>query len=312
MTIGLTLQTYKYEFLLILVTLIASAGWLFTKLALMDFTPYLFLSIRFLLASAVLFLLCKSDLFRLSREQTKRAFATGCLLGISMLSWILAVASAESIGQGAFIISLTIVFVPPINYLLFKELIPHTLIVALIPATIGLAMLSINFDGSSTANLVSKSNMLFLLSTLGFAVHIVLTGKYAKSIATMPLTTIQLFCVGVIAAVAGLLTESIPAEIPASAWGWLLLSALIATSLRFSLQTKVLEKVSINNAAILMLLEPIWTTVLGAYFLGERMTLQQLSGCGLILFALLVYRGPVLAQLWKSLVRKLLPKQVKS
>lgn len=289
--------------MLILVTLIAAAGWVFTKLALAEFEPYTFLSLRFLCAALIISSLCWPALRLLSSKQVMQAAATGSMLGLSMLVWILAIKATPSIGEGSFIISLTVVCVPLINWLLFKQTPPRTLIIALIPALFGLGLLSLNFDQLDSGNFISQENMLFLISTIGFALHIIFTGKYAQSIPTMPLTSIQLLCVGSFAAIAGLLTETWSSTISSTAWGWLILSILIATSLRFSLQTKVLEHVNANNAAILMLLEPIWTTVLGAYFLNEQMNVQRLLGCGLILAGLLIYRAPLLRSLWLNLAK---------
>ena len=79
----------------------------------------------------------------------------------------------------------------------------------------------------------------------------------------------------------------------------LLCSAFIATSLRFALQTKALAKLDANNAAMVFILEPVWTAILGAWFLSERMTNYQLLGCVLIFCAILVYRLPLLLKLLK-------------
>jgi drug/metabolite transporter (DMT)-like permease len=41
---------------------------------------------------------------------------------------------------------------------------------------------------------------------------------------------------------------------------------------------------------MIFLAEPVWAALLSALFLGERMSWNQLSGCLLILLALVVYR----------------------
>ena len=293
----LSLGHHKYEFLLVIVTLIAAAGWLFTKLALAEFSPYIFLSLRFLTAALVLYALCWREFGQMNRDQFIKSFATGFLIAVSLLVWIHAINGTKSIGTGAFIVSLAVVAIPLINRLLFKEAISKALWVSLIPAVLGLALLSID---SQSDNLVSTVNILFLVSAIGFALHFIFTGRYAQSVAALPLTTIQLVCVGVCAFIAALLTESWTEGVSYQAWIWLLLSAVLATGLRFSLQTKALQYVHSNHAGLIMLLEPVWAVVLGIVLLNESLSWQQSAGCLLILTALLIFRLPLVLNALKG------------
>jgi drug/metabolite transporter (DMT)-like permease len=69
-------------------------------------------------------------------------------------------------------------------------------------------------------------------------------------------------------------------------------SVLLATCLRFWLQTHAQQQLSASQAALLLTLEPVWTAALGLTLLGEHLSRLQLSGCGLIFLAL------VLSRLW--------------
>ncbi len=281
--------------MLVLVTLIAAAGWVFTKSALAEFSPYIFLALRFSLAALVIVALSWSTLMVLNRRQICKGFGTGVLLACALLLWILAVDQTDNIGEGAFIVSLAVVFVPLISRLLFGTKITYYLLCALVPAVLGLALLALNGGESEGLSFEFKeAHGFFLLSTLGFALHVILTGRYAQGIPYMALTALQLVAIGLVATVAALLTESWPSELSSTAWVWLLCSAFIATSLRFALQTKALAKLDANNAAMVFILEPVWTAILGAWFLSERMSANQLLGCVLIFAAILFYRTPLL------------------
>ena len=107
----------------------------------------------------------------------------------------------------------------------------------------------------------------------------------------MPLATIQLAAIGFVALVSASMTESWPAEISSMSWFWVLCSAVIATSLRFALQTKALIYLNPSHATMIFMLEPVWVAMLGALFLHERMSENQLLGCALIFSALVVYRA---------------------
>ena len=84
--------------------------------------------------------------------------------------------------------------------------------------------------------------------------------------------------------------ESLPSEVDASIWWWFALSTLLATSLRYVMQTMGQKFVQAGNAALIMILEPVWTVVLSILWYGEVLTTNKLIGCMLILFSLVIYR----------------------
>ena len=293
-------QTRKYELMLVCVTLVAAGGWVFTKNALIEFSPHIFLAIRFSLAAFILAFLCWSELKQLTKIQFYRAFGTGILLGLTLLLWILAVDQSDSIGEGAFIVSLTVVFVPLMGRLFFGDQLTINLLLALLPAISGLALLSLQVsEDQSFSFSFERSHVYFLLSTIGFALHVILTSRYGQKIPAMPLATTQLAAIGLVAFVSALISESWPQEIHAISWFWVLCSAVIATSLRFALQTKALIYLNPSHATMIFMLEPVWVAMLGALFLTERMSDNQLLGCALIFSALVVYRAPAFITFWR-------------
>jgi drug/metabolite transporter (DMT)-like permease len=73
-------------------------------------------------------------------------------------------------------------------------------------------------------------------------------------------------------------------------WKWFVLSVLLATSLRYLMQTVGQKHANPTNAAILMLLEPVWTLLLSVWIYSESMPLNKIIGCVLLLGSLLLYR----------------------
>lgn len=216
------------------------------------------------------------------------------LLAVALLIWVLGVDQTDNIGEGAFIVSLAVVFVPLIARLFFGVKLTLNVILALIPAVSGLAMLSLNQTSTGALGFdFNTIHLLFIISTIGFALHVILTGKYAQGIPYMALTTLQVGAIGIVATIAALTFEEWPETLSAISWIWLLCSAVIATSLRFALQTKALAFLDPNNAAIVFVLEPVWTAILGGIFLSETMTQFQIVGCVLIFCSLIVYRIPL-------------------
>jgi drug/metabolite transporter (DMT)-like permease len=118
------------------------------------------------------------------------------------------------------------------------------------------------------------------------ALHFNVNSKYSQKLPVLLLTCIQLFITGLI----GLLISSFPEEVSTSIWIWFALSTLLATSLRYVMQTMGQKFVQAGNAALIMILEPVWTVILSVLWYGEVLTANKLVGCALILFSLVIYR----------------------
>jgi drug/metabolite transporter (DMT)-like permease len=268
------------------VTLLAAMGWVFSKNALAGFAPYQFIALRFLLAALVLALFCSQQLLGLSRDQLLRSATTGLVFGCTLLLWVLALDRTPYIGEGAFIASLTVVIVPIMGRLFFGTRVTVKLMLSLIPAVAGLACLSIE-GGIHFGSYQS----LFFAAAVGFSLHLNLSNHFVKNIPPLALASIQLGVAGVIALLAALLKGPWVSAVTFDIVAWLLCSALLATSLRFALQTRALQTLVPSHASMIFLAEPVWTAMLGAMWLGERMSAQQWLGCALIFTALLIFRG---------------------
>ena len=90
----------------------------------------------------------------------------------------------------------------------------------------------------------------------------------------------------------GLATGSIDLTIPAEAWLWLVLIALVSTVLAVSAFFAGLKRVGPSEAAILSTFEPPVTVLLAFAALGERLTPGQLAGGALVLSAVVLLQMP--------------------
>ena len=129
-------------------------------------------------------------------------------------------------------------------------------------------------------------------ATLG--VQLAVHRHFAQSIPPTWLTCIQLAVTGLLGTLLSLLTEQWPASIGTGIWGWFAASVLIATTLRYWLLTHALSRMTTAHAALLMLLEPVWTLILSTLFYDEPLGPAKLAGAGLVLGALVLYQLPLL------------------
>lgn len=195
--------------------------------------------------------------------------------------------------EGAFLYSLSMLIAPLISWGLFKHKPQKIFWISLPIAVLGLYCL---LGQKSSMFHFSLSNIIFLLASISAALYFVLNNQFAKNIPPLALTTIQIGVVGVLAGLYSLLVEKWLFPISMNTLFWFAGSILIATNLRVFLQTIAQNKCSINNAAVIMLLEPIWTLVLSIFFLGEIFSFIKILGCSLILISLIIYRLPKLTR----------------
>jgi len=268
-----------------MVTLLAAAGWIFSKETLQGLPPLLFIGLRFLLAGVVLASISGRNLLSLNTRQWRHSALAGLLFSGAMAFWIMGLFHTSHLGEGAFITSMGIVLVPVLSRLLFAEKPATATWVALPVAIAGLACLSLNGTFS-----FESGQLYFFVAAVIFASHFTVVSKVVTSIAPLSLTAIQLVIVGICTLLLSAGSETLPAHVPVNIWLWFLSSALIATSLRFWLQTKGQSFAPASHAVLILTLEPVWTAILASLWFAESMSPLQFLGCSLIFSALMVSR----------------------
>lgn len=276
--------------LMVLVTLLAAAGWLFSKEAIRELPPAAFIGSRFLLAALLLLPLAWLREPPPTRAQLVRAAGCGTLLGASLLLWVTAISQSDALGSGAFIMSVATLMAPLAAWGAFRAKPGRHYWLTLPIAIAGLLLLS-----SSTHWGVSLSLFWFLAAATTLGIQLAVHRHFAQSIAPTWLTCIQLAMTGLLGTLLSLLTEQWPeAGVSHGIWGWFAASVLIATTLRYWLLTDALSKMTTAHAALMMLLEPVWTLLLNTLFYDEPLGGAKLAGAGLVLGALVLYQLPLL------------------
>lgn len=288
----------KSDLILVVVTLLAAAGWIFSKESLFGIPPLMFVGLRFLVAGLVLALFGWSALRALDRRGVLRTALVGVSFGVAMIFWILGLHHAQHVGVGAFLTCLGAVLVP-IVATLFGERANRAVWLSLPLAVGGLALLSLD-----RRFVMGWGELSFLCSAVLFAFTFVLNSRAAAKTSPIALAAVQLMLVGLVALPVSLATEVWSFDWPASIWMWMAASIFIATSLRFFMQTWAQSLSSASNAAVIMTLEPVWTAMLAALWFGETMSAMQLGGCALIFSALLLSRWRSVRQALRVLSKK--------
>lgn len=184
-------------------------------------------------------------------------------------------------------VSCTILFVYPslvaiISALFFGEKLTRSTIIAIIIATIGVALLS---SGSphSAANL--SGVFLALASALLYALYIVCV-RYMKALHRVPNDTLNFYVmlIGLMVYVGNLhfCTELQALPTPLL-WGCALLLAIIPTIISLETLTLAIKLIGSTKAAILGALEPLTALLIGISLFGEQLSWLVVSGFLLII-----------------------------
>lgn len=276
---------WQADVLLLLVTVLAASGWIFSKEALAGMPPLLFIGTRFLLAGVILLGFAWPTLRHLPARRIRRGLLVGVLFSAAIAFWVLGLHHSQHLGESAFINSLGILLVPVVARLLFGDRPPRSTWVALPVALLGFALLSLNAGFN-----VEASQLLMVCAALCFALLINVNTRVVRNVPALPLTTLQLISVGVVLTGLSLVVEHQPLALSPSILGWFMTSVLLASSLRFFLQIKAQSMTTPSHAAVILMLEAVWTALFAAWWFGETMTALQLLGCSLIFMALLINR----------------------
>ncbi len=300
------------DLLLVAVTLIAAISWIFSKEAIALMPPLLFMGLRFLLAAAFLACLGGRQLAQLTGEHMLRSARVGVVFGLAMLFWVLGLAHSDSMGEGAFLISLGVLLVPIVARVFFAEPIPRSTWLALPVALLGIGLLSL-----ANQFVVSLGQVFYLIAAVGLAVFFTLNTRAAtvsvrqasqrqaalqlSAVDPLALTVITLASVGLVTLFASLVLET-AASLLSVQWspallGWLLASAVLGTAGRFWLQTYAQSLTTQTSGAVILILEPIWVALFAAIWFAETLSALQWLGCFIIFLALLVNRWQVVRSL---------------
>jgi len=244
-------QLLRADLILLGVTLLAAVSWMFSKEALNEFPPLLFMACRFSAAGLLLAIPGRRALAALQPHEWRASALVGLFFGAAMSFWIMGLFNAHTLGEGAFITSLAVVLVPFISWLLFRERPAKSIWVALPLAIGGLALLSLRHGFNP-----DPGQLFFFAAALLLSLTFILNGRAAARISALALSAIQLVLVGVVSFTLSAMFEDWPDTFTPTMWLWLILSVTVGTAARFLLQTYAQGLASPSHAAVIMVLEP--------------------------------------------------------
>lgn len=241
---------------------------------------------RFIFASILLaiFMLIKKDSFYLKFKEIILLALLGLLFGISAISLFNSFLYMDA-GLASTVLFIYPIFVAIIMALFFKEKNSIITILSIVFAFIGVVLLY-ESDGANVSNF---GIFLVIVSSLCYAIYIVIINQYLKMSALKVTFYSMLFCTITIL-IHSFFDSSlnIMPLVNFNMWFYTIFLALVPTIISLLFLIKAIQLIGSTSASILGALEPLTAVLIGVYVFNEKITFWLVIGIVFILFGVLL------------------------
>ncbi|MCK9447900.1 MAG: DMT family transporter [Bacteroidales bacterium] len=277
-------QPFKPNILLLTAALIWGFAFVAQRKGMEHIHPLTFNGIRFLLGAVVLlpFLTSSKRKKATASWSNKRLWFHGILAGFALF----VAASFQQLGivyttagKAGFITSLYILFVPAFGMITGHRSGRSVWLAALL-ATAGLYLLSVHEQIE-----LSIGDILVLISALFWAMHLIVLSYIAPLHDAKWIAFIQFLFTGLLSLLLAIGLESPNLSAILQTAYPLLYAGIMSAGIGFTLQIAAQGRARADHAAIILSLEAVFAAIGGYIILGEKMNITQLTGCLLMLIA---------------------------
>lgn len=241
---------------------------------------------RFIFASILLaiFMLIKKDSFYLKFKEIILLALLGLLFGISAISLFNSFLYMDA-GLASTVLFIYPIFVAIIMALFFKEKNSIITILSIVFAFIGVVLLY-ESDGANVSNF---GIFLVIVSSLCYAIYIVIINQYLKISALKVTFYSMLFCTITIL-IHSFFDSSlnIMPLVNFNMWFYTIFLALVPTIISLLFLIKAIQLIGSTSASILGALEPLTAVMIGVYVFNEKITFWLVIGIVFILFGVIL------------------------
>jgi drug/metabolite transporter (DMT)-like permease len=301
------MKKYSAEFILLFITLIWGATFTIIKIALVNVSLMVFITIRFSIATILLF---PFFLKRYKKNQGEMLLS-GLLLGVMYFLGF----STQTIGlkyttatKSGFITGTFIIFTPIFQYIFEKKKPGKGNIIGVFLVLAGLILLS--SKGNSILDIFSEIGSGFnvgdfftLLCAVFYAMYLVYLDIISKKCDYIILVFQQISTTAILGIISIIILSGAGLESIKFIYGGNLIFAflytsILATVLTTSLQTKYQKIITPTKAGIIFSFEPIFSALIAYYFISEKISSFSFIG------GILIFTGLLAAELFNKVTRK--------
>ena len=269
---------------LVFMTLVWGATFIMVKNALADASTLLFLTIRFASAAFVLAIVFRKD-FRAGNLKTSirgGALAGLCLFGGYVFQTVGLRYTTAS--KAAFLTGFTTPMVAVLSTLVYRRAPKLAEALGVAIAFVGMALMTIPSDRFQ----ISSGDLIVSGCAFAYALHILVTGRFASQINMGVFITTQIATGAAIGAATFWWAEPVRIHWTLPLIAALIVTSLFATALGFSVQTWAQRWSSPTRTALFFTLEPVFALLTAYLVAGEVLPARGMAGAALILAGVLM------------------------
>lgn len=275
-----TLATYG----LISVSLFWGLGFPALKVVSDSIPTFYLIGLRFLMASALLFLFFFRKLKEMNKALVRSAFILSIFLFLCYICATLGIKYTTA-AKASFFSCLGLLVIPIILWLFYREKISRRVTISIAACTAGLFLISYT---TGMGFYLSSGDIICLGCSVTGASHVVITGRVAKDQDPALLAALQLFFISVWSFLTAFFLEDFPPDIPAFHWIVMLFLAIFCTAVAFLFQCACQRYISPARTGVIFAIEPVSGAVFSALLLGDHLGVNGILG-GALIFASMIY-----------------------
>lgn len=267
---------------LLLVAIIWGSGFVATKYALAEITPYYLMAFRFTMAALLLLFFFWRRIMSANRKDILSGSIIGFFLFGAFATQTIGLQYIPA-GKAAFLTGTNVIIVPFISWILYRTRPDKYSFIASFIAVVGIGLLTLK--GSLA---MGQGENLILMCSLFFAGHIVSISHFSKKHDPIILAAVQMiFALLLSFIIAAVSREPWNAQnMTASGWTAVFYVGIASSFIAYTLQNVAQKHTTSTHAALILSMESLFATLFGIWLLRESMNTRMFIGCMMILLAI--------------------------
>ena len=231
-------------------------------------------------------MLIKREKFKITRHEFKVLFSLGILFAASSITYYQSFHFMDA-GIASTILFVYPVMVAVIMAMFFKERVTAMTVVAIVMSLVGIGLL---YKGETGASLSAIGIILCVLSSLAYAVYIIVVNQSSIKMSSFKVTFYAMLVCEITLILYSFTSPELYLHVLPSvrAWSFAVWLSIVPTILSLVFMTVAVHHVGATPTAILGALEPLTAVAIGVVVFGEILTPRLIVGILFILFAVML------------------------
>ena len=231
-------------------------------------------------------MLAKRENFKVNRQEFKVLFSLGILFAASSITYYQSFHFMDA-GIASTILFVYPVMVAVIMALFFKERVTVMTVIAIVMSLVGIGLL---YKGETGASLSAMGIVLCVLSSLAYAVYIIVVNQSSIKMSSFKVTFYAMLVCEITLILYSFTSPELYLHVLPSprAWSFAVWLSIVPTILSLVFMTVAVHHVGATPTAILGALEPLTAVAIGVVVFGELLTPRLIVGILFILFAVML------------------------